>query len=297
MKRLIFLISFLLITVSVIWGQGQISRPKKTEQAKKETPQQTPKTEQTTSEPILPNSTETINGITVKWNAVTQSQKEVISALINNMIYIEGGSFMMGTKSNENFEGPVYIGDAKPYHKEALKSFKINKYEVTQEIWKSIMGNNPSYFNGRNLPVESVSWDDCINFINKINNLTGLTFRLPSEIEWEYAAKGGSKSNHYKYSGSNTLEHIAWTDINSNHQTHSVGSKLPNELGLFDMSGNVSEWTFDKYSINYSTLREGPQYINRGGDWRSLGIYCDVTIRESKDPSYKSHCMGFRLAL
>ena len=154
------------------------------------------------------------------------------------MVEVRGGTFTMGATSEQEVDA---FGDEKPAHEVTLSDYYIGKTEVTQALWKAVMGNNPSYFEGENLPVECISWHDCKTFISKLNALTGKNFRMPTEAEWEYAARGGSKSRGYKYSGSNTLDDVAWYSGNSDSETHEVGTKSPNELGLYDMSGNVSE--------------------------------------------------------
>lgn len=294
MKRIIFLISLLLITGCVIWGQGQITRPKKTEPGQKENSHQTPKPKQTqtNSTRTLPNSTETINGITVHWNNVTQVQKSVITDLLNNMVYVEGGSFMMGADDSDAFD------DEKPVHKETVSSFRIDKYEVTQKLWQVIMENNQSQFKEENLPVEYVSWNDCQDFIKKLNRLTGLTFRLPTEVEWEYAAKGGLNSKNFKFSGSNDINDVAWYGNNSNKKAHPVGTKAPNELELYDLSGNVLEWTSSKYSNNYNSSRTSNQYVVRGGAYGSGSIkFLRSSWRHKYNPTEKGFGVGLRLVL
>ena len=181
-----------------------------------------------------------------------------------------------------------------PTHQVTLSDFYIGKYEVTQEQWEIVMGNNPSWFKGANNPVENVLWDDCLEFIEKLNQLTGLKFRLPTEAEWEYAARGGNKSKGYKYSGSNTIGDVAWYYDNaynvgsssSNYGTHPVGTKAPNELGLYDMSGNVHEWCsdwFGSYSSSAQTNPTGPTSgsyrVLRGGSWSYRANYCRVSDR------------------
>jgi len=152
------------------------------------------------------------------------------------MVFVEGGTFMMGATSEQ--ESDAFDWE-KPAHRVTLSDFYIGKYEVTQAQWKAVMGSNPSYFKGDNLPVERVSWGDCQEFIRKLNERTGLTFRLPTEAEWDYAARGGNRSRGYKYSGSDDPDEVAWYWDNSGIKTHPVGQKRANELGLYDMSGNV----------------------------------------------------------
>ena len=234
-----------------------------------------------------------INEFKVNWaSKITPKQKEIITELLKNMVYVEGGSFMMG--SND----PEARDHEKPVHKETVESFYIGKYEVTQKEWKIIMGNNPSHHKGDNLPVYLISWKNCQNFINKLNILTGLKFRLPSEAEWEYAARGGNKSKGYKYSGSNNLDEVGWYDKNSDDRTHPVGQKAPNELGLYDMSGNVLEWTADNWSQNYNSPRVSHDVsVVRGGSWSHDGWFVFTRRWTSKSQQWTNTNIGFRLAL
>ena len=153
------------------------------------------------------------------------------------MIRVEGGTFQMGSVDGQD--------DEKPVHEVTLSSFSIGETEVTQELWEAVMGENPSFFKGSKRPVEEVSWNDCQMFIDKLNELTGKTFRLPTEAEWEFAARGGNQSKGYTYSGSNTLGNVAWFGDASDNGTHDVAMNFPNELGIYDMSGNVYEWCQD----------------------------------------------------
>ena len=168
----------------------------------------------------------------------------ILQNLANNMVYVEGGSFHMGNNISRDCDA---FEDEMPIHEVNTSSFYISKYEVTQEEWMFVMGNNPSLFGGSKRPVDNISWDDCQLFIKKLNELTGKQFRLPTEAEWEYAARGGKLSHGFKYAGSNIIQDVAWFEGNSDGQTHEVGSKMPNELGLYDMSGNVFEWCQDWY--------------------------------------------------
>jgi formylglycine-generating enzyme required for sulfatase activity len=213
------------------------------------------------------------------------------------MVEVEGGTFTMGCTSEQKNDCGDY---EKPAHSVTVSSFQISKYEVTQAQWKVIMGDNPSYFKGDSLPVENVSWDSVQQFIMRLNEATGKTYRLPTEAEWEYAARGGNRSKGYKYSGSNNLDEIAWFKDNSNEQTHTVGTKKANELGIHDMSGNVWEWCLD-YVNRYSSspqqdpvgMRrdaspivreyEGDYYSDynaiRGGCWGHSAFDCRVSFR------------------
>jgi formylglycine-generating enzyme required for sulfatase activity len=210
------------------------------------------------------------------------------------MIPVEGGTFQMGSTTEGSCEKPV--------HQVTLSSFSIGQTEVTQELWQAVMGSNPSYFKGSKRPVEQVSWNDCQTFITKLNQLTGKTFRLPTEAEWEYAARGGNKSKGYVYSGSNEIDDVAWYTSNSN-STHDVATKSPNELGIYDMSGNVYEWCQDwygSYSSGSQTNPTGPtsgsDRVERGGGWSSNATYCSVANRLSRTPTRSIIYLGFRLA-
>lgn len=188
-----------------------------------------------------------------------------------------------------------------------MSSFYIGKTEVTQALWKAVMGSNPSYFKGDNLPVECVSWNDCQVFIRKLNSLTGQNFRLPTEAEWEFACRGGNNSRGYKYSGSNYIDDVAWYDGNSGNKTHPVATKSPNELGIYDMSGNVWELCSDWHSCYISgaqTNPEGPYrgYIGsrrvfRGGECSDDARSCRSSHRGSNSPDYCFFGLGLRLSL
>jgi formylglycine-generating enzyme required for sulfatase activity len=166
------------------------------------------------------------------------------------------------------------------------------------------MGANPSFFKGDNLPVEKVSWDDVQDFIRKLNAQTGKRYRLPTEAEWEFAARGGNRSGGYKYAGSNSLGNVAWYDDNAGNKTHPVGQKTPNELGIYDMSGNVWEWCSDWYGSYSSGAQSNPTgassgsyRVDRGGGWRSAAAGCRVAARGYNSPGYSYDDLGFRLVL
>ena len=243
----------------------------------------------------------------------------IIKQIIDNMVYVEGGTFIMGATSEQDKDA----SDAeKPTHQVTLSSFSIGKFEVTQEEWIAVMGSNPSFFKDDKRPVEKVTWNDCQEFIDKLNKITGKQFRLPTEAEWEYAARGGNKCKGYKFAGGNDLIQVAWCEENSNSSTHTVGEKFPNELGIYDMSGNVWEWCQDWYST-YNTNSEnnpkGPSSgflrVRRGGGWerdhwkykydeKRFETFPDipcrcwrVSYRSADDPDEKSWEVGFRLAL
>ena len=227
-----------------------------------------------------------------------------------NMIAVTGGTFTMGATAEQ---GSDAYSDEKPAHQVTLSDYCIGETEVTQELWQAVMGSNPSYFTGNlQRPVEQVSWNDCQEFIKKLNQLTGKTFRLPTEAEWEYAARGGSQSQGYKYAGSNTIGDVAWYYDNSynkgsshpDYGTHPVGQKHPNELGLYDMSGNVWEWCQDwygDYSSGSQTNPNGPSSgsyrVSRGGSWYYDAGHCRVSDRDSSTPTNRDNDLGLRLAL
>ena len=217
------------------------------------------------------------------------------------MVYVEGGTFTMGATSEQ---GSDAYSDEKPAHSVTLSGYYIGKYEVTQKLWKAVMGSNPSRFKGDNLPVERVSWNDVQEFLRKLNAMTGKNYRLPTEAEWEFAARGGNSSRGYKYSGSNSVGSVAWYYANSGDRTHAVGTKSPNELGIYDMSGNVWEWCQDWYgSYSGSSQRNpkgpnsGSSRVGRGGSWYHNTMYCRVSYRVNGTPGYRYSNLGFRLAL
>ncbi len=217
------------------------------------------------------------------------------------MAYVSGGSFDMGMTSEQ---GDDWHSDAVPVHRVTLSSYRIGKYEVTQDLWEAVMGSNPSYFKGARRPVEQISWDDCQTFINKLNELTGQNFRLPTEAEWEFAARGGNSSRGYKYSGSNSIDAVAWYEKNGGDQPHDVGTKSPNELGVYDMSGNVWEWCsewYGEYSSASQTNPKGPvggsHRVSRGGSWGYGARDCRVSRRDYYTPDSRGSSLGFRLCL
>jgi len=237
------------------------------------------------------------------------------------MIKVEAGSFMMGATSE--MKDPY--DNERPVHQVTLTNdYYIGKYEVTQALWQAVMGNNPSHFQRnslsaktdslwqalmgckfyvKNYPVETVSWNDCQEFISKLNSLTGRKFRLPTEAEWEYAARGGKKSKGYQYSGSSKVYDVAWYNT---YEIHPVGLKQANELGIYDMTGNVSEWCQDWYGpyssssqTNPTGASSGSQRVYRGGSRYDKARNCRLSCRfgSSQDNSYRSDILGFRLAL
>ena len=247
------------------------------------------------TETLQTQATTTMSDLTITANGVSFVMKPV-----------EGGTFWMGAQSNDP-NGQNYDSEAanneQPVHSVTLSTFYMAETEVTQALWKAVMGSNPSNWKGDNLPVEQVSWNDCQEFIRKLNQLTGKNFRLPAEAEWEFAARGGNNTNHYKYAGSNTIGNVAWCYDNSNNQTHSVKTKSHNELGLYDMSGNVWEWCQDWYGDYSSELQTNPKgptngslYARRGGCWDMDPNRCRVSYRGNLEGSWLMGS-GLRLAL
>ena len=230
-------------------------------------------------------------------------QEFTVGGVTFKMIDVEGGTFTMG------FTGETPTSDeqnALPAHQVTLSSYRIGETEVTQALWVAVMGNNPSHYTGdTNRPVESVSWNDCQEFITQLNQITGMTFRLPTEAEWEFAARGGNMSHGYMYSGSNTLNDVAWnSNNNSTYTTQPVGQKSPNELGLYDMSGSVWEWCndyYDVYSANAQTNPTGPtsgsDRVARGGAFFNAEGGHRVWFRYHTTADHTADGLGFRLAL
>ena len=212
------------------------------------------------------------------------------------MIAVKGGTFQMGSDDGYEWEKPV--------HQVTLSDYYIGETEVTQELWNAVMGSNPSYFYGNmQRPVETVSWNDCHTFISRLNELTGETFRLPTEAQWEYAARGGYKSKGYTYSGSNAIDDVAWHWYNSDRTTHPVKTKAPNELGIYDMSGHVEEWCSDRYGSYSSAAQTDPTgpatgfyRVRRGGSWDDIAASCRVAYRISGAPTNTINYLGLRLA-
>jgi formylglycine-generating enzyme required for sulfatase activity len=245
----------------------------------------------------------------ITWN-VLQEQEQLLGSAIQfkvmangkkwfepELVFVQGGTFQMGSNSGDE--------DEKPAHSVTLSDFSVGKFEVTQAQWKEIMGTAPSIFSGcDNCPVEHVSWDDVQSFIQKLNARTGKSYRLPTEAEWEYAARGGNKSKGFTYSGSNDLAAVAWYDSNSGSITHPVGQKFANELRIYDMNGNVWEWCSDWYGAYSSSTQTNPKGISsgqfrvvRGGSWSDSANDCRSSIRRSYYTGRGNDFLGFRLVL
>ena len=229
-----------------------------------------------------------------------------VNGVTFKMIRVEGGTFTMGATPEQGGEAE---NDEKPAHEVTLSPYFIGQTEVTQELWQAVMGSNPSAHQDALLPVEKITWKDCNSFVSKLNQMTGKNFRLPTEAEWEYAARGGQKSDGHKYSGSDNLSDVAWYNDNAGGATHEVRTKAPNELGIYDMSGNVQEWCKDYYEAFYYSFSpsndpQGPSsggilikyYVVRGGSMNDTATNCRVSKRFSSSSSAKQN-RGMRLAL
>lgn len=219
------------------------------------------------------------------------------------MVPVKGGTFTMGATEEEDADHATFV--ASPKHQVTLSNFSIGQTEVTQELWVAVMGSNPSQDTSNlQYPVSYINWPDCDAFITKLNELTGLHFRLPTEAEWEYAAKGGANSKGFVYSGSDDLDEVAWISTNSDSHPHQVATKKANELGLYDMNGNIEEWCHDWYSlytedpvVNPSGPETGMSKVHRGGRWNGSAKYCRLTRRDGFSQGVKRNYMGMRLAL
>ena len=291
MKQVFLVI--LLVFGFVAGAQNKIVRkPKKQKPA---TTQVAPKKHKSQSKPT--------KGGTVKRVATKASYSNgtlTVNGIKYNMVWVEGGTFRMGATSEQ---GSDAYDKEKPVHSVTLSGYYIGKTEVTQALWKAVMCSNPSRFKGDNLPVEWVSWNDCQEFIRKLNALTGQNFRLPTEAEWEFACRGGNNSRGYKYSGSNYIDNVAWYDGNSGKNTHPVATKLPNELGIYDMSGNVWEWCSDWYGYYSSVAQTNPKgpyggsdRVLRGGSWYTNARFFRSSYRDFSSPGDRGY-LGLRLSL
>ena len=253
------------------------------------------------------NVSESSRGHGIQMQALVKDEETfTVNGVSFTMKLVEGGTFQMGGDDSDA------VDDEKPVHLVTLSNYYMGETEVTQALWKAVMGEEPSrngeweekYGRGNNYPAYRVSWNDISEFIRKLNKKTKKNFRLPTEAEWEYAARGGQKSIGCKYSGSNTIDSVAWCLNNSDSRIHAVKTKSANALGLYDMSGNVYEWCQDWYGRysnspqnNPTGFSSGEGHVLRGGSWRSFPIYCRVSSRNSGDTNFMNISSGFRLAL
>ena len=231
-----------------------------------------------------------------------------VNGVTFQMVSVDGGTFTMGVDSAMVDAGMANV-DELPAHEVTVEPFAIGQTEVTQELWQAVMGTNPSSFtNNPQRPVEQVSWEDCQEFISRLNALTGKNFRLPTEAEWEFAARGGNKGRGMTYAGSDNLDDVAWYYTNSyvvgptsaNFGTHAVGSKHSNELGLYDMSGNVYEWCSDGYApyeVEPDFAAGISRRVIRGGCWFSVPMDCRSTNRNNESADMRIYTIGLRLAM
>ena len=230
------------------------------------------------------------------------TEEFTVNGVSFSMVKVQGGTFMMGATPEQ---GSEVRDNEKPVHQVTLSDYIIGQTEVTQELWLAVMGENPSHHTGDlKRPVEQVSWEDCQRFITQLNQLTGKTFRLPTEAEWEYAARGGNKSEGYMFAGSNVMDLVAWYNANSGNTTHPVATKAPNELGLYDMTGNVWEWCYDWYKryteepqVNPTGPATGNNRVLRGGCWNGGGNYNRISYRDNFTPTGSNSSGGLRLVL
>lgn len=256
---------------------------------------------------------ENINGVIIHWAEdmeIREEQKNVIRNLVANLVRVEGGTFQMGAQNTDalgdNYDAEAQDDEA-PVHEVTLGGYYIGKYEITQREWRAVMGYDldwpEQYGVGERMPAYNVSRADALQFVAKLSAMTGLAFGLPSEAQWEFAARGGNNTRHYRFSGSSSVDDVAWHKGNSQSIVHPVGEKQPNELGLYDMSGNLWEWCRDTYGPYPTTtqtdplVESGSRYVLRGGAWTYLPSYCRVTCRDAYNGEAKSVSNGVRVVV
>ena len=253
MKSIVIILMSCLVAVTVS-AQGIIRRPAATKPKPTVRKPQSRGSSAVRPKPAQPKKADPINSL-------AEPLRTHLKKLMADMVLVEGGTYMMGNPDRDRND--EYAKDVP--HEVTLSSFYICKYEVTEALWTAVMGSNPSrHPSGDNYPVEQVNWYDCQDFVEKLSELTGHHFRLPTEAEWEYAARGGQRSRGYRYSGSYALDEIGWHVGNAHHYKREVGTKKPNELGLYDMTGNVNEWCQDKFGNDY--YRHSPTTNPQGPD-------------------------------
>ena len=302
MKSIIIMLMSCLVAVTVS-AQGIIRRPAATKPKPTVRKPQSRGRSALRPKPAHPKKVDPINSL-------AEPLRTHLKKLMADMVLVEGGTYMMGNPDRDRND--EYAKDVP--HEVTLSSFYICKYEVTEALWTAVMGSNPSRDKlGDNYPVEQVNWYDCQDFVEKLSELTGRHFRLPTEAEWEYAARGGKRSRGYRYSGSYALDEIGWHVGNAHYYKREVGTKKPNELGLYDMTGNVSEWCQDKLDIEYyhhspSINPQGPDRSTykdnrcfRGGSvcdddkYDRLKVY--TRFSSGMPPEEKYGHLGLRLAM
>ena len=319
-QKLILLILFCLCTLGVA-AQGVVTRQKPrqnttqpaTPSKPRQNTQQRQKPRQNTQ--TRPQNSGTANRRATSATVTRSGDNMVLSVggVSYTMVYVQGGTFTMGATSEQGREA---YDDENPAHSVTLSSYYMGETEVTQALWQAVMGTTVSQQRdkankewtlcgeGGNLPMYYISWDECQEFVNRLNSLTCQQFRLPTEAQWEYAARGGAKSRGYKYSGSNDIGSVAWYRDNSSLKTHPVKTKQPNELGLYDMNGNVNEWCQDWYGLyssgsqtNPTGASSGSDRVCRGDSWSDSAGGCRVSRRNYNTPSGRLSILGLRLAL
>ena len=301
MKSIVIMLMSCLVAVTVS-AQGIIRRPAATKPKPTVRKPQSRGSSAVRPKPAQPKKADPINSL-------AEPLRSHLKKLMADMVLVEGGTYMMGNPDRDRND--EYAKDVP--HEVTLSSFYICKYEVTEALWTAVMGSNPSRDKlGDNYPVEQVNWYDCQDFVEKLSELTGRHFRLPTEAEWEYAARGGKRSRGYRYSGSYALDEIGWHVGNAHYYKREVGTKKPNELGLYDMTGNVSEWCQDKLDIEY--YHHSPSINPQGSDRSTYkdnrcfrgGSFCDeekydelkvYTRNTGMPPEEKYGHLGLRLAM
>ena len=303
MKRTIIIISLVVLCCKTSFAQSTIRR-QTSNHTRTQTTTKATRNNKSSSHNANSNYKPSANTSSTIRNKASYSDGSInVNGISYDMVRVNAGTFTMGATSD--MKDP--FDDEKPTHQVTLTNdYYIGKTEVTQALWKAVMGNNPSDFKGDDLPVECVSWNDCKQFISKLNSMTGQNFRLPTEAEWEFAARGGNNSKHYQYSGSNNLDEVAWFKDNSESMTHEVATKQPNELGIYDMSGNVAELCYDWYD-NYKSSSQTnpickkrgnlPMRVHRGGNFLKPQNALHSSYRSKADPNCSYNFLGFRLAL